>query len=76
MGDAVCPSLVGILCVIQSARRHQDPTAFPGQHSAVPTPCDLGPLTLAFLLPAGSLTSVFVRLPCGGVGVSISLMCK
>ncbi|XP_010834079.1 PREDICTED: histone deacetylase 4-like [Bison bison bison] len=23
-----------------------------------------------------SLTSVFVRLPCGGVGVSVSLMCK
>lgn len=42
--------------------------------------CSQRPVTLAsdlgFPSPTGSLTSLFVRLPCGGVGVSISLMCK
>lgn len=30
MGDTVCPSLVGILCVIQSASRIRTPRHFQG----------------------------------------------
>lgn len=56
------PHLQPVCPSVDTLRPHQCPATLP------PDP--------GSLLPAGSLTSVFVRLPCGGVGVSVSLMCK
>lgn len=76
--EAVCPHPhphpADLRGVLPCARAPQDPLRFQGLEGRR----TLGPrpLTLASLLPTGSLTSVFVRLPCGGVGVSIPLMCK
>lgn len=46
----------------------EGPTVLPGPPATLAS-------DLALPVPAGSLTSVFVRLPCGGVGVSVPVMC-
>lgn len=54
--------VVGVSCVLHGARAPPGPPAASASDLALP-------------VPAGSLTSVFVRLPCGGVGVSVPLAC-
>lgn len=56
------PPVVGVSCVLHGARAPPGPPAASASDLALP-------------VPAGSLTSVFVRLPCGGVGVSVPLAC-